>query len=130
MVVVRRGDVIPKVERVVVGRGATRIGRPRSIFPDVCPECGDAPSTLKEAKDRKKADDASAPTALGPAPPQVRAGLRHFASRGAMDIDGLGTKLVDQLVEVGLVSRVSDLYTLTAYQVAQLDRMERSPPRT
>jgi len=58
---------------------------------------------------------------------QVEAGLKHFASRLAMDIDGLGDKLVDQLVDAKLIRTPSDLYTLTIIQLAGLERMaERS----
>jgi DNA ligase (NAD+) len=122
VVVVRRGDVIPKVERVVLDEGHS--ARPEVVFPTTCPECG-TELEFKEAKDRKKALMVC-PNRLG-CPAQLRAGLRHFASRGAMDIDGLGAKLVDQLVDVGMVKRVSDIYALTAFQLGQLERMgERS----
>jgi DNA ligase (NAD+) len=56
-------------------------------------------------------------------PAQRKEALRHFASRHALDIDGLGTKLIDQLVEAGLVNNPADLYELTAERLAELDRM-------
>lgn len=118
VVVVRRGDVIPKVERVVVD--AAHDDRPHPEFPTACPVC-QTPLELKEYKDRTKRI-MRCPNSFG-CPAQVRAGIRHFASRGAMDIDGLGEKLVDQLVSAGLVSRVSDLYHLTRHQLVQLERM-------
>jgi DNA ligase (NAD+) len=118
VVVVRRGDVIPKVERVVLDDDHD--GRPRPVFPTHCPECG-TELVLKEYKDRTK-QIMRCPNSFG-CPAQVRAGLRHFASRGAMDIDGLGEKLVDQLVTAGMVRTVADLYDLTAHQLTQLERM-------
>lgn len=120
VVVVRRGDVIPKVERVV--EDEAHAARPLPAFPDHCPECG-TELVYKAFKDRTK-QIMRCPNAFG-CPAQVRAGLRHFASRGAMDIDGLGEKLVDQLVAAGLVRRVSELYTLSTHQLVQLERMGR-----
>ena len=118
VVVVRRGDVIPKVERVVLDDGHE--ARPHPAFPTHCPECG-TELVLKEYKDRTK-QIMQCPNALG-CPAQVRAGIRHFAGRTAMDIDGLGEKLVDQLVTHGLVNKISDLYSLQKRQLIELERM-------
>jgi DNA ligase (NAD+) len=107
VVVVRRGDVIPKVERIVPD--AAHDGRPPVTFPAACPAC-DTALVRKDFKDGKR-EILACPNAFG-CPAQVRAGLRHFASRGAMDIEGLGEKLVDQLVTAGMVKTVADLYDL------------------
>jgi DNA ligase (NAD+) len=118
VVVVRRGDVIPKVERIVEDEGHPHRARPD--FPEHCPDCG-TELVLKAYKDRTK-EILQCPNALG-CPAQVRAGIQHFASRRAMDIDGLGEKLVDQLVRTELATRVSDLYHLQHRQLVQLERM-------
>lgn len=112
----RAGDVIPKVVAVVPDEGHD--DRPTVVFPDRCPAC-DYPV-------EREADQAvlrCTNSVLCPA--QLRAGVRHWASRGAMDIDGLGEKLVDQLVDAGMVKRVSDLYRLTFEQLVRLERMGR-----
>lgn len=118
VVVVRRGDVIPKVERVIVDEA--HLDRPEIAFPSACPECG----TPLERKDFKAGEREilRCPNTFG-CPAQVRAGIRHFASRGGMDIQGLGEKLVDQLVTHGLVHTLSDLYKLDKLRLIQLDRM-------
>jgi len=110
----RAGDVIPRVVEAVADDG--RDALPPVSFPTTCPECG---TQLVREEDQAVI---RCPNSLS-CEAQLRAGLRHFASRGAMDIDGLGSKLVDQLVERGLVHRVSDLYTLTRGQLRGLDRM-------
>ncbi|MFK7929099.1 MAG: NAD-dependent DNA ligase LigA [Myxococcota bacterium] len=118
VVLVRRGDVIPKVERVVIDQA--HADRPAPDFPSHCPICH-SELVLKAFKDRTK-QIMQCPNSFG-CPAQVRAGIRHFASRGAMDIDGLGEKLVELLVDAGLVSRVSDLYRLQKHQLITLERM-------
>jgi len=119
VVVKRAGDVIPRVDRRVDDEGHD--ARPVTAFPDTCPACG----TPLERLEVKADDDAKkriCPNTLS-CPAQLRAGLRHFVSRGAMDIEGVGAKLVDQLVDTGLVTRVSDLYTLDAATLTRLERM-------
>ncbi|RRQ20656.1 NAD-dependent DNA ligase LigA [Thiohalobacter thiocyanaticus] len=114
-VVVRRaGDVIPQVVAVVKARrpkGAGRISLPRK-----CPVCH---------SDVVRDEGAAALRCSGGlhCPAQRKAGLMHFASRRAMDIDGLGEKLIEQLVERDLVHDAADLYALTQEQLAGLDRM-------
>lgn len=114
-VVVRRaGDVIPEVLRVVPERRPAD-SRPWP-FPTHCPACG---SPLLRAE-----GEAAWRCSGGLFCPAQRSGaLRHFASRKALDIDGLGEKLIDQLVERELVSTVADLYQLNQQQFADLDRM-------
>jgi len=114
-VVVRRaGDVIPQVVGVVAS-SVPSTGKPFQM-PGECPECGAA--VVREV------DEAAYRCSGGLAcPAQRKQAIRHFAARTAMDIDGLGDKLVDQLVERGLLQTVADIYRLTHEQVAGLERM-------
>lgn len=114
-VVVRRaGDVIPEVVGVVPQR---RPANARVVsLPRHCPVCGsDVERTPGTAIARCTGGLYCAA--------QRKESLLHFASRRAMDIDGLGDKLVDQLVDAGLVQSAADLYGLTAEQLAGLERM-------
>lgn len=114
VVVERAGDVIPRVVRAV--EDPDHGARPRTSFPDTCPACGTALHRDPELAVIRCPNTLSCPA-------QLRAGLRHFASRLAMDIEGMGQKLVDQLVDRGLVRRVSDVYALTRSQLLTLERM-------
>jgi DNA ligase (NAD+) len=114
-VVVRRaGDVIPELVRVVPER---RQGEPEEFeMPDSCPVCGSAVERIEgEAAFRCSGG-------LFCAAQRIRS-LLHFASRKAMDIEGLGEKLVVQLVESGLVRSIADLYRLRREQLVELERM-------
>ena len=113
VVVNRAGDVIPDVVRVLPEKRPPD-ARPFEM-PDRCPVCGTAAS-LPEGEIIARCPNMACPA-------QVKGRIIHFASRGAMDIDHLGEKLVEQLVDRGLVSDPSDLYRLTAPQVEALDRM-------
>ena len=107
----RAGEVIPHVLKVV------KEGKNRRAFkmPTKCPECGSA---------IHKAEGEVAYRCVNAACPAKRKeSLLHFAGRHAMDIDGLGEKIVDQLVDKGLVKDVADLYSLKLDQVADLERM-------
>jgi DNA ligase (NAD+) len=109
----RAGDVIPHVVRVVLTKRPPRTHPYR--LPAHCPECG---------SDVVRLDDEVAircPNLSCPA--QVKERLRHFASRSALDIDGLGEKLIDQLVERGVVKRFSDLFDLRRETLVELERM-------
>jgi DNA ligase (NAD+) len=114
-VVVRRaGDVIPEVVRVEAGK------RPRGAkaftMPTKCPECGSAIVRLP--------DEAVARCTGGLyCPAQRKQALLHFASRRALDIEGLGDKLVDQLVDAELVHTPADVYKLRVDDLAHLERM-------
>ena len=114
-VVVRRaGDVIPEVVRSLPER------RPKNarkvVLPERCPVCGSAVI--------RPEGEAIARCSGGLyCPAQRKEAIRHFASRKAMDIEGLGEKLVDQLVERGLVETPADLYDLTQEQLESLERM-------
>ncbi|GAA5525911.1 DNA ligase [Microbulbifer aestuariivivens] len=114
-VVVRRaGDVIPQVVSVVESK---RPADAREIlFPDHCPVCGSpVESTPGEAVARCSGGLICSA--------QRKQAIKHFASRKAMDIDGLGDKLVEQLVDEGLLHSVSGLYHLSREQLAGLERM-------
>ncbi|MBN2798655.1 MAG: NAD-dependent DNA ligase LigA [Deltaproteobacteria bacterium] len=113
-VLVRRaGDVIPKVERVVLDEGHEE--RVPIVFPEHCPACG-APLAREDSAVAR----CTAPLSC---PAQRHAAIRHFGSRAALDIDGLGEKLVEQLLGEGLIRRPSDLYALKLEELAALDRM-------
>jgi DNA ligase (NAD+) len=114
-VVVRRaGDVIPEVARVA--KKGPREKRDWFEMPAKCPECGSAV---------EKVEDGAVARCTGGlvCPAQRKQSLLHFASRRAMDIEGLGDKLVDQLVEGGLVRTPADLYKLGVAKLAALERM-------
>ena len=109
----RAGDVIPEVVKVITSK---RIGKEKPfIIPDLCPECGSEVVRLAgEAAHR----------CIGIAcPAQIRGHITHFASRGGMDIEGLGHKLVSQLVDSGLIKDPADVYFLTREQLLNLERM-------
>jgi DNA ligase (NAD+) len=114
-VIVRRaGDVIPEVVSAVVSRrpeDASRI-----VLPMVCPVCGSEVI-------RPEGEAVARCTGGLYCAAQRKEAIKHFASRKAMDIEGLGDKLVDQLVEAGLVDHVDDLFRLTVEQLAGLERM-------
>ena len=87
-------------------------------MPSVCPSCGSPAARLEGEAALRCLNRSSCPA-------QLKEGLRHFASRGGMDIRGLGDKLVEQLLDEGIVKKVSDLYRLSADRVAGLERMGR-----
>ena len=114
-VVVRRaGDVIPEIVRSLVDM------RPADAapfaMPDRCPKCG---SEIEQVE-----DEAIARCSGGLyCPAQHKEAVKHFASRKAMNIDGLGDRLVDQLLEKGLIATVADLYRLETEPLARLERL-------
>ncbi|MEE8408908.1 MAG: NAD-dependent DNA ligase LigA [Myxococcota bacterium] len=113
VVIQRAGDVIPEVVAVVLEKRGK--GRRRFRFPTRCPVC-------KTGVERPEGEVvARCPNAGCPA--QLRERLSHFASRKAMNIDGLGEKLVGQLVDEGLVGDFADIYRLKREQLIGLDRM-------
>lgn len=113
VIVQRAGDVIPEVVKVVESK---RTGKEKHfIIPDKCPVCG---------AEVIKLDDEAAARCLGiSCPAKLKETVKHFVSKGAMDIDGLGAKLVNQLVDRDLVKDVSDLYFLSVGDLAGLERM-------
>ncbi|MDA1371957.1 MAG: NAD-dependent DNA ligase LigA [Proteobacteria bacterium] len=113
-VIVRRaGDVIPKIVRVI---NAEKNKKPKAIkLPASCPACG---SVIE--KDGEVLYRCSAGITC---PAQRKESIKHFASRAAMDIEGLGDKLVEQLVDEALIESVADIYRLSIEQLASLERM-------
>ena len=115
-VVVRRaGDVIPEIVRVVLERRPKKGTHPIEL-PTHCPVCG-SPVV------RVAGEAAARCTGGFTCRAQRQEALRHFASRRALDIEGFGDKLIEQLVEQGLVSSPDELYSLTAQSLAGLERM-------
>ena len=113
VIVQKAGEIIPEVVEVVPGE------RPETaqpyFLPDTCPVCG-APVT-------RDPDGAAVRCTGAECPAQLLRNLTHFASRNAMDIDGLGPAVMNQLIESGLVKTAADLYGLRAEEIARLDRM-------
>jgi DNA ligase (NAD+) len=115
VVIQKAGEIIPQVVRVET---AARVGGETPFeFPTACPSCG-APVT--RAPDEVDFRCSNPPSRC---PEQLKEWLRWYAHRDAMDIDGLGTKLIDQLVTRGLVRSPADLYRLDEATLAGLERM-------
>jgi DNA ligase (NAD+) len=119
-VIVRRaGDVIPEVVSALMERRPLDAsGQPKHQpirCPASCPECG-------SHVELPPGEAVARCTGGLVCPAQRKQALKHYASRRAMDIEGLGEKVVDQLVDAGLVHSPADLYTLTVLQLASLDR--------
>ena len=106
----KAGDIIPEVVKVVKHSGA-------DIFqmPARCPSCGGEVS--------RDGDEVALRCTNIACPAQQRRNIIHFASKAAMDIDGMGPALVDQLLESGLVTRIYDIYSMSRDSIAQLPRM-------
>ena len=113
VIIQRAGEVIPQV--VCVLRDRRPKGARKFVFPEHCPVCFAAVVY----------DDGVIARCSGGlfCDAQRKENIKHFAARGAMDIDGLGDKLVEQLVDEKLIANVADLYELTAAQIAALPRM-------
>ncbi|MBU0679054.1 MAG: NAD-dependent DNA ligase LigA [Verrucomicrobia bacterium] len=113
VVVEKAGEVIPAVVRVNLD---ARTGDEKPFqMPSECPVC-ESKVVKREGEVAWRCENLQCPALL-------KQWIRHFAARGAMDIDGLGDVLVEQLVDNGLVSNPVDLYSLTVEQVAALERM-------
>ncbi|CAM8345638.1 NAD-dependent DNA ligase LigA [Candidatus Methylopumilus planktonicus] len=116
----RAGDVIPEIVRVLINK------RPKTIkkfrMPTECPECGSALVRI---------DDEAIIRCSGGlvCPAQQKQSIIHFASRKAMDIEGLGDKSVEQLVTVGLIHELPDIFKLKLEQLINLDRMAEKSSR-
>ncbi len=108
------GDVIPKVSGKVEGKRPSHTKR--FVMPDTCPSCG--------TRIHRPGGEANFYCENSSCPAQVKGRIEHFAHRGAMDIEGLGEAIVDQLVEHDLVKNPADLYSLKNHRKAlvQLDR--------
>ncbi|MDZ7795882.1 MAG: NAD-dependent DNA ligase LigA [Candidatus Marinimicrobia bacterium] len=111
VVVERAGDVIPKVIKVVKER------RPKNTkayhLPDKCPVCG--------SKVQQIEGDVAVKCINRECPAQLKNGIRHFASKRAMDIEGLGEKIVDLLVEKQLIASAADIYCIEKYSLLELE---------
>lgn len=117
-VVVRRaGDVIPKIVKVVKADKGKRLGKKRKAItlPESCPSCGSPIEKEGEVLYKCSAGIVC--------PAQQKEAIKHFASRTAMDIDGLGDKLVEQFVDEGLIENIADIFALEIATIAELDRM-------
>lgn len=112
VVIQRAGDVIPEVVRVVESK------RPKNavrfVIPHICPVCG---------SEAEKPEDEAVLRCVNPTCPAVLKGsLKHFVARRAMNVEGLGDKLIDAFVDAEFVKRPSDLYKLTVEKILSLDR--------
>ena len=115
IVIVRRaGDVIPEVVAPVIERRSGRLRRPR--MPARCPVCGS--EVVQQPGQAAYRCTGGLVCAA-----QRKQAIRHYASRKAMDIEGLGDRLVEQMVESGMIDSVDDLYELSLEQLAGLERM-------
>jgi DNA ligase (NAD+) len=108
----RGGDVIPKVVKVLEDRPR---GHKRFHMPERCPVCGGHVVRAEGEADHRCVN--------ANCPAKLRESIRHFASRGVMNIEGMGDALVNQLVETGMVKDVADIYTLTDDKLLKLERM-------
>ncbi len=113
VVVQRAGDVIPQVVKVIIPK---RTGNEEKFtIPDICPSCRSAVTRFEgEAAHRCINMDC---------PAQIREHIKHFVSRGAMDIEGLGEKLINQMCDSDIISNPADLYFLTKSSIKGLERM-------
>lgn len=113
VIVQKAGEIIPEIVEVDFAKRPE--GTSPYVLPEVCPVCG--------APVRRDEDGAALRCTGAECPAQLLRNLTHFASRDAMDIEGLGPAVIQQLVEKGLVRNPADLYSLRASDVAKLDRM-------
>ena len=111
VIIQRAGDVIPEVVEVIISK---RKGTEKKFkMPPKCPVCG-AEVIKEEVIHRCIGLDC---------PAQLKGRIKHFASKRAMDIEGLGVKLIDQLVDTGLVKDVADIYDMNKEDLTELERM-------
>ncbi len=113
VIVQKAGEIIPEIVEVVKDKRPE--GTEPYTLPDACPVCG--------APVFRDPDGAAVRCTGAECPAQLLRNLTHFASRSAMDIEGLGPAVMGQLIESGLVSTAADLYDLQAQDIAQLERM-------
>jgi len=112
VLVERGGDVIPKVVKVLEDKPR---GTREFHMPEHCPECGGHVVRAEGEADHRCVN--------ANCPAKLRESIRHFASRGVMNIEGMGDALVNQFVETGLVKDVADIYDLTEDKLLKLERM-------
>ena len=109
----KAGEIIPEVVRVLSELRPP--GAARLELPQVCPECG-SELVREQGEAATRCVNSSCPAIL-------RGALRHWVSKGGLDVDGLGAKLIEQLVDRGLVGSIADLYGLDGALLASLERM-------
>jgi DNA ligase (NAD+) len=114
VVVERGGDVIPKITKVLDDAKHPR-GKKKFVFPERCPVCGGHVVRAESEADHRCINAAC--------PAKVRESILHYASRGVMNIEGMGESLVDQLADAKLVKTVADIYDLTAAKLLSLERI-------
>lgn len=115
VIVQRAGDVIPEVVKPITTK---RTGQEKVfVMPDHCPVCG--------AVVTKKGEDVVLRCTNPDCPAQVKESLKHFASKGGMNIDGLGDKIIAQLIEKGIVNEEADLYDLSVSDFITLDKIDK-----
>ena len=113
VLITRAGDVIPRVVGPILGE---RTGKEKKFtMPDKCPVCGSAVDH-PDGEAMSRCTNATCPA-------QVVERVRHFASRGAMDIEGLGDVMAEQLTSLGLVKNIADIYALNQKKMASVPRM-------
>ncbi|MCD6337283.1 MAG: NAD-dependent DNA ligase LigA, partial [Candidatus Marinimicrobia bacterium] len=119
VIIERAGDVIPKVIKIITDR------RPKGAkpyhLPDTCPVCG--------SKVQRVEGGVAVKCVHLDCPAQLKTGILHFVSKRAMDIDGMGEKIVDQLVDEGLINSVSDIYSLKYKDIVVLERFGEKSAR-
>lgn len=112
VLIVRAGDVIPKVVKVVTSE---RTGKEKMFhMPDRCPVCG--------SQVRRMADESAVKCINAACRAQLKERIRHFVSKKGFDIEGLGKKIVEQLVDEGLLTSFADIFTLEKDRLASLER--------
>ena len=115
VIVQRAGDVIPEIVKVITSKrtGAEKVFE----MPSICPVCG--------TKVEKKEGEVVLRCPNNYCPAQVRGRFIHFVSKGAINIDGLGEKIIGQLIDKGLVQEPADLFTLKKEDLLRLDKIEQ-----
>ena len=113
IVVRKAGEIIPEVVRVL--NELRPAAAQRAELPPICPECG-SQLVREEGEAATRCVNSSCPAIL-------RGALRHWVSKGALDVEGLGSKLIEQLVDRGLVASIADIYGLDGALLASLERM-------
>lgn len=118
--VAKGGEIIPKVMEVVLSKRP--LDAPKAVFLSHCPDCGTA---LEKNEGEVNYYCPNAATC----PPQVKGKIEHFVARRAMNIDGLGSEIIAQLVDAGLIQDYTDLYSLRYEDVVRLDRFAEKSAR-
>ena len=113
VIVQRAGDVIPEIVKVVIKKRQTN--SQSYILPSICPSCNQPTSRIS--------DEVVMRCLNSNCPAQIEGQIKHFVSKNCLDIDGLGEKIVQLLIENQLVSTIADIFTLTHDQLSTLDRL-------